>query len=56
VVDRAANSRPAQATKRATRKATNAVKRTGNRAANALRNTGENINRRVPPGPNDAKQ
>jgi hypothetical protein len=56
VVKKAQNSRPAQATKRVTKRAANATKSAGNKAAGAVRSTGENINKRVPPGPNDAKQ
>jgi hypothetical protein len=56
VVQKAENSRPVQATKRVTKRAADATKRMGNKAAGAVRNTGENINKKVPPGPNDAKQ
>lgn len=51
VVQKAQNSRPAQATKRAAKRATDATKKAGNRAAGAMRNTGENLERRLPPAP-----
>lgn len=53
IVQRAENSRPVKATKRATKRAANAVKRAGSRAANAVRKTGEKIGDKIPPGPND---
>jgi hypothetical protein len=56
VLQKAENSRPVQATKRVTKRAADATKRMGNKAAGTVRNTGEAINKRVPPGPNDAKQ
>ncbi|HYF41554.1 MAG TPA: hypothetical protein VEA35_03815 [Ramlibacter sp.] len=55
-VQKAENSGPVQTTKRVARKATDATKRMGNKAAGTVRNTGEAINKKVPPGPNDAKQ
>ena len=54
-VQKAENSRPVKATKRVAKKAADATKSAGNKAAGAVRSTGENINMRVPPGPNDAK-
>lgn len=56
VVQKAENSGPVQATKRVTKRAVDATKRMGSKAASTVRNTGENINKKVPPGPNDAKQ
>lgn len=56
VVQKAENSRPVQATKRVTKNAADATKRMGGKAADTVRGTGEAINKKVPPGPNDAKQ
>lgn len=51
VVQRAEDSRPVQATKRAARKTKKAVKRTGHNVANAVRNTGDRIGNKLPPAP-----
>jgi hypothetical protein len=56
VVQKAQDSRPAQATKRVTKKAVNATKKGAKKTGDAIRNTGEKIGEKVPPGPNDAKK
>ena len=48
VVQDAANSHPAKATKRTAKKGKNIASRAGHRAANATRNTGEAISRHLP--------
>ena len=50
-IQRAEDSRPAQATKRVARRSKNAVKRAGHRTANAIRNTGNKIGSKLPPEP-----
>ena len=51
VVQKAEDSRPAQATKRVARRSKNAVKRGGHRVADAMRNTGDKIGSKLPPEP-----
>lgn len=50
VVERAENSRPAQATKRVARKGTNVAKKAGHKTANAMRSTGDKISSKLPKG------
>ena len=51
VIQKAEDSRPAQATKRVAKKTRKAVKRTGHKTANAVRNTGDKIANKLPPAP-----
>ena len=55
-IQKAEDSRPVRATKRAAKKTGTAVKKAGTKAANAVRNTGEKIGEKIPPGPNDTKK
>jgi hypothetical protein len=51
VVQRAQDSKPAQATKRVAKKTKKAVKKTGHKVADAVRNTGDKIGNKQPPAP-----
>ena len=55
-IQKAQDSRPAQATKRVAKKTGKAIKKAGTKTASAVRNTGEKIGDKLPPGPNDAKK
>lgn len=55
-VKKAENSRVVKATKRTTKKATNAVKSGAKKTAAAVTKTGEDLNKKIPPGPNDPKK
>ena len=50
VVERAENSRPAQATKRVAKKGTGVAKKAGHKTANAMRSTGDKISGKLPKG------
>ena len=56
VVKKAEKSQAAQATKRATQKATDAVKSGASKTAAVIRDAGNKLNEKIPPGPNDAKK
>ena len=50
VIERAQNSRPAQATKRVAKKGADATKRAGKKTAGVVRNTGDRIADKLPKG------
>jgi hypothetical protein len=56
IVKKAENSKVVKATKRTTKKATNAVKSGAKKTAAAVTNVGEDLNKKIPPGPNDPKK
>ena len=55
-VKKAENSKIVKATKRTTQKATSAVKSGAKKTAAVVTNAGEDLNKKIPPGPNDVKK